>query len=335
MSERAGTAAQPHRISVVIPVYQGEDTLDSVVDEILALPTAWTSPAGHELEVTEILLVWDHGPDKSDAVIRRLVADHPRVRAIWLSRNFGQHAATLAGMASSGGDWVVTMDEDCQHNPIAIAEMLDVAMADDVAVVYAEPTNPAPHGVLRNAASRGAKRVASSMTGGHALQYQSFRLVLGEIARSVAAYSGAGIYLDVALGWVAGGSATSAVELRREQGRPSGYSLRSLLSHFWRMVVSSGTRGLRVVSIVGIVFAVLGLGLAAGLLIENVMGTQEPVRGWASTMVAILVTSGAILMSLGVIAEYVGAAVNMAMGKPLYLIVSDPALGPLGRRSTR
>ena len=322
----------PHRVSIVIPVYQGELTLDAVVAELLDLPTPWVSDAGHQIEISEILLISDHGPDRSAEVIRRLAALHRQVRPIWLSRNFGQHAATLAGMASSGGDWIVTMDEDGQHDPRSIADMIDVAVSQASPVVYADPINPAPHGWLRNTASRMAKLVVAGLTGGSAVpHYQSYRLVLGEVGRSVAAYAGSGVYLDVAVGWVAGSYATCPVTLRRQEGRPSGYSFRSLLSHFWRMVLSSGTRGLRVVSVIGVFFAVLGI-LGAGWLFVNwVIGTQVAVRGWGSMMVTLLVTSGAMLFSLGVIAEYIGVAVNMAMGKPLYLIVSDPAAGPLGR----
>lgn len=323
----------PHTVSVVIPVYQGELTLDAVVAELLALPSPWMSDAGHLIEVAEILLIWDNGPDGSAEVIRRLAATHPQVRPVWLSRNFGQHAATLAGMASSGGDWIVTIDEDGQHDPRSIADMMDVAMSKGSPVVYAEPTNPAPHGWLRNIASRLAKwTVAVLSGGGTAPHYQSFRLVLGEIGRSVAAYAGSGVYLDVAIGWVAGSHAVCPVTLRLGSGRPSGYSFRSLLSHYWSLVISSGTRALRMVSAIGVVFAVLGLAVAGWLLVSSLAGTQQTVRGWASTIVVILVTSGTMLFSLGVIAEYLGVAVNMAMGKPLYLIVSDPSVGPLGRR---
>ncbi len=303
------------------------------MNEVLGVGSSWVSAAGHRIEISEVLLVWDHGPDGSAEVIRSLAAAHPEIRPIWLSRNFGQHAATLAGMASSGGDWIVTMDEDGQHDPRAIADMIDVAISEDMTVVYAKPVNPAPHGAIRNAASGAAKRIVALLTGGSsATDYQSFRLVLGEIGRSVAAYAGSGIYLDVALGWVAGAHATCPVVLRNEASRPSGYSIRSLLSHFWRMVISSGTRGLRVVSGVGAVFATLGVAVAMWLLITWVTGTQQAVRGWASMMVAILLTSGAMLFSMGIIAEYIGVVVNMAMGKPLYLIVSDPESGPLGRR---
>ncbi len=316
----------------MIPIYQAERQLPSVIAELAPLTGHAVSPDGVPFRVAEVLLVHDCGPDDSARVLREMAAEHTFVRTIWLSRNFGQHAATLAGMSSSGGDWVVTMDEDGQHDPAYIGSMLDVALVEQASVIYAKPTNPAPHSALRNAASRGAKRVVSTLSGSaDASSFHSFRLVLGEVARSIAAYAGPGVYLDVALGWVAGGVATAPVELRDEgRERRSGYSRRTLLSHFWRMVLTGGTRGLRLVSVLGVLFALAGLLIAVFIAYRQLVH-PAPTEGWASLIVVILLSTGAILFSLGVIAEYVGVAVNMAMGKPLYLITQDPADGPLGR----
>lgn len=324
-----------HALSVVIPVYRGESTLPDLVPEVLALAEPFTTPGGHRVVVAEVLLVHDHGPDKSAEVIRELSRQHGIVRPIWLSRNFGQHAATLAGMASSGGDWIVTMDEDGQHDPRDIVAMLDVAMSEQARVVYARPTNPPPHGPLRNTASRVARRLAALLAGRSAsTPFNSYRLVLGETGRSVAAYAGAGVYLDVALGWVAGAFATCPVELRPEGDRRSGYTLRTLASHFWRMVLTSGTRLLRLVSVLGALYALAGLVFAAVLAADRLGGNNYP-RGWTSVMVVVLVSTGALLFAIGVVAEYLGVAVNMAMGKPLYLIVSDAEQGPLGREAAQ
>lgn len=320
-----------HKISVVIPVYRGEKTLPSLLEEIRHYTSPFTTDSGNTAQVTEVLLVFDHGPDGSAAVIRELAEKNEWVRPVWLSRNFGQHPATLAGMASSGGDWIVTLDEDGQYDPAYMGRMLDVALAERASLVYARPTNVAPHGFFRNATSRGSKLVIDALVGTReARVYHSFRFMLGEIGRSVAAYAGSGVYLDVALGWVAGDVATAPVELRDEGDRQSGYSLRRLLSHFWRMVITSGTRGLRFVSATGVGLAVVGVVLAAVLAVNRLMDGDLP-QGWTSTMVVMLVTSGLILFCLGIVAEYIGVAVNMAMGKPLYLITSDPAAGPLGR----
>ncbi|HET7823313.1 MAG TPA: glycosyltransferase [Ornithinibacter sp.] len=329
--ETESSAPSPHLVSVVIPVYQGERTLGPVVEEIAASVTDRVSPAGRHYRVTEVVLVHDCGPDASDDTVRALAAAHDWVRPVWLSRNFGQHAATLAGIAASGGEWVVTMDEDGQHDPEAIGALLDTAMTEQADVVYARPTNEPPHGALRNVASRGAKWLVDRLAkGADASVFFSYRLVLGEVARSVAAYAGPGIYLDVAISWVAHRTATCPVEMRGEGDRPSGYTFRRLVSHFWRLVLSSGTRPLRWVSALGAAAVLLAPVVALVLVAGRASGRWE-VPGWTSTMILLMVASGVILFSLGVIAEYVGLAVNMAMGKPLYLPVRDRREGPLGR----
>ena len=150
----SGPDVSAHRISVVIPVYQGEHTLRSVIDELEPLIGGFHTPDGADARLEEVILAYDHGPDASDRVIRELVAEHSWIRPVWLSRNFGQHAATLAGIASSGGEWIVTLDEDGQHDPAYIAQMLDTALRQGADVVYAHPTNPPPHGVMRNEIGR-------------------------------------------------------------------------------------------------------------------------------------------------------------------------------------
>ncbi|MBG6106744.1 glycosyltransferase [Frigoribacterium sp. CG_9.8] len=321
----------PHLISVVIPVYGGEKTLTAVLAEVAALTTLTESPDGHPFRVSEALLVYDNGPDDSARIIRALSDSYEFVRPVWLSKNFGQHAATIAGMASSGGDWIVTLDEDGQHDPNDIGTLLDAAMSTQSPVVYAKPVNPAPHGAFRNTASKGAKWfLTKAFAGSNAPDYQSFRLILGSIGRGVAAYSGSGVYLDVALGWVAGRATTAPVRLREEGDRDSGYSTRRLISHFWRMILSSGTRALRLVSVLGVFFAAIGIVVAIFILISRLTGAVVT-EGWASTIVIVLLGVGAILFSLGIIAEYIGVSVNMAMGKPPYMITSDPGAGPLGR----
>lgn len=317
---------------MVIPVYGGEAHIADVVDELEPYTHEQLTPGGRRYVVAEVVLVHDCGTDGSPRVMRELAAKYPFVRNVWLSRNFGQHAATLAGIAGSGGDWVVTMDEDGQHDPRFIAGMIDVALAEQARVVYAKPVNPPHHSAFRNASSRGAKRVLNLVSGGaDASLFQSYRLILGEVARSISAYAGSGVYLDVALGWVVGRAATAPVELRHEgDDRQSSYSVRRLLAHFLRMVLTAGTRGLRIVAFIGIVFALLGLVLAGYLVIQQIVNPTD-VAGWTSTVVVMLLSSGAILFSLGVIAEYIGVTVNTALGKPLYLVTQDPAEGPLGR----
>ena len=315
----------PLSVSVVIPVYRGEDTLPRLISELSQITDPALTPDGRSFRIAEVLLVWDRGPGRSHEVIRELAQAYPWVRPVWLSRNFGQHAATLAGMTSSGGEWIVTMDEDGQQDPAYIGMMIDKAYADSAQLVYATPINPPPHGAVRNAGSRMAKRIFVKFLADQEFEeFNSFRLVLGEVGRSVAAYTGTGVYLDVALSWVVADVTTCPVLVRNE-GRPAGsYSYKRLFSHFGRLVLSSGTKPLILVSLLGILFVILG-GLASiWVLLQRLTG-DVPVTGWASIFVALMVVGGAILLSLGVIAQYIGAATNMSMGKPLYVVVRDPA----------
>ena len=325
---------QVHELSVVIPVYQGERHLARVVEQLAPYTDQFNTPDGHPCRVGEVVLVWDNGPDDSPTVMRQLQEKYTFVRTVWLSRNFGQHSATLAGMSSSGGDWIVTIDEDGQQDPADMAPLLDTALRQSATVVYGAPRNPPPHGAIRNSASKGAKWVTGWIGGAKDVtKYNSYRLILGNIGRSVAAYAGSGVYLDVALGWVAAPVATCPVTLRAESDRKSGYRMRTLMSHFWRLILTSGTRGLRAVSILGAVFGLVGVCVAVFLVIGRLRGNDIE-QGWTSIVTISLISTGAILFALGVLAEYLGVAVNMALGRPAYLTVTDPAAGPLGWKKT-
>lgn len=320
-----------HRISVVIPVYQGENTLPALTAELSRLTERFTTAGGRVARVEEVILAYDRGPDGSGRIIRELGEAQQWIRPVWLSRNYGQHAATLAGIASSGGDWVVTLDEDGQHDPADIPGLLDAALDEQADLVYAAPVNRPPHSLLRNTTSRVSKSMLETVFGGgNASRFHSYRLILGEIARSVAAYAGTGVYLDVALGWVTSRIATAPVRLREEGGgRVSGYSYRRLFAHFWSMILTSGTRGLRLVTGAGAVFFAGGILFALYLVVMRLAAGDIP-EGWTSQMVLTAVGFGVVLMALGVIAEYLGLAVGAAQGKPAYLIVRDPHSGPLG-----
>ncbi len=312
------------RVSIVIPVYAGEHTLPILISEIEPLTRSQMTPEGNRFEICEVLLVHDCGKDQSDKTIETMKAQYPFVQTVWLSRNFGQHAATLAGMASATGDWVVTIDEDGQQDPVDIGSMLDCALRSSLQLVYAQPMNPPPHGWLRNILSRTVKEISVRILGNRAMgRFNSFRLIDGEIARTLAAYCGNGVYLDVGLFWIAGRIGHCPVHLRNELGRPSGYSYLKLIAHFWSLVLTTGTRPLRLITIVGFFSIILAIAIAVYAIYEKFHG-HVPVQGWASLLIVVAFFSGTILAALGVIAEYLAVTMGIVMGKPLYVVSSKP-----------
>lgn len=312
------------RVSIVVPVYAGEKTLPILVTEIEKLTHPQVTAAGNSFVVSEVVLVHDCGPDRSDLTMTALAESHSFVQPVWLSRNYGQHAATMAGMASATGDWVVTMDEDGQQDPTSIGAMLDLALSASLQLVYAQPTNPPPHGWLRNLMSRTAKGISTRLLGNKTIgRFNSFRFIDGEIARTLSAYCGNGVYLDVGLFWITGRVGHCPLRLREELGRPSGYSFLSLVRHFWSLVLTTGTRPLRLITIMGFFSILLAMGFAIYAIYEKYTG-QVPVEGWTSLAVVVAFFSGVILTALGVIAEYLAVTMGIAMGKPLYVVSSKP-----------
>lgn len=322
-----------HTLSLVVPVYKGEQVLEPLINEIVSLygdlELTHESEAGNKFSLKEIVLVHDNGPDDSALVMRHLQAKFKNVKCVWLSRNYGQHAATLAGISETVGDWIVTLDEDGQQDPKYIPRFLDQAIRTNSQIVYAQPTNKAPHGFVRNGLSRFAKWVSKLMLASANFEkFNSYRLILGEPARALSAYGGTEIYLDAGLIWVTSSATTCDVELRSED-RPSGYSMRSLLSHFGRLVVTAGARPLRIIALLGLFVAAAGFAMTTYVIWMKAV-TGVTASGWASVIVAVLVTSGLTMLSLGVISEFLGATVRSTMGKPLFLKVGDPIDGPLG-----
>lgn len=313
-----------HRVSLVIPVYCGEKTLPILIGEIVPLTSELLTPNGLRYVIGELIFVHDCGPDNSDKTLEMLADKYSFVRTVWLSKNFGQHAATMAGMASATCEWVATIDEDGQQDPIDIGIMLDCAVNKSLQLVYAQPINPPPHGWLRNAFSHTAKIITKKILSNSQVgKFNSFRLIDGEIARTLAAYCGSGVYLDVGLFWMVGRVGHCPVKLRYELDRPSGYSYFKLFRHFWNLILTTGTRPLRLITILGLCSIVLAVGIS-GYALYGKFFNQDPVQGWASLLIIVSFFSGATLTSLGVIAEYLAVTMGIVMGKPLYVVTSKP-----------
>lgn len=318
------TQSIPQRISLVIPVYGGEKTLPVLINDIQPLTHEATTPEGRSFVVCELILVHDCGHDRSDLTIQRLAEKYSFVQPVWLSRNYGQHAASMAGMASATGDWVVTLDEDGQQDPSDIGKLLDTAMSNSLQLVYAQPTNLPSHGWLRNTLSRTAKRITIKLLSNSPMgRFNSYRLIDGEIARTLAAYCGNGVYLDVGLYWMVGRIGHCPLQLRSEMDRPSGYSYSKLFGHFWNLILTTGTRPLRVITLMGFCSVILSIMITTYALYGKFI-LDAPVQGWASILIVVAFFSGATLMSLGVIAEYLAVTMGIVMGKPLYVVSTKP-----------
>jgi len=321
--------AEPHRVSVVIPVFRVAAELPELLQELQLLKKTQQTKAGREFSVEETILVHDGVAPGSALALKQLVKQLTNVRVVWLSRNFGQHPATLAGISASTGEWIVTLDEDGQFPPSAIGALLDHALESKSPVVYGQPTTPTAHPLWRRFGSWCARSIFTLLAGSKEwARFSSFRLILGEIGRSVGAYCTNETYLDVALTWVSPSSSSTKVDYRTSQ-TASGYHFKKLFSHFMRLFLTMGTRPMRIFAFLGSLASLSGFVLSAMLLYRRVvLGFPT---GFASTLALLLVLTGLVLLGLAVLSEYVGLIVRSAIGQPLYVAVSDPTQSALYR----
>lgn len=313
-------------LSTVIPVYLGKEYLSPLVAELAELRACLIAD-NVPLQLIEAIFVDDASIDGSAKVLDELAARYPWIRVITLSKNFGQHPATIAGILHTSGDWVATLDEDLQHRPKHIMKLLKAAVTERADIVYAHPLGVVHRKGYRDLASRTVKQFLVWTTGNEMVRYfNSFRLIRGTVARSAASVCGHETYLDIALSWFA--DKFTSVDLLLEDSRfintgKSGYSFRKLLSHVRRLTISSQPKILRYGAALGFISVVVAIFLTGKTLYSTwFVSNAIEVQGWSSLFVGVLFFGGISALLLGIVLEYLTNIVLHTHGKPVYFQVN-------------
>ena len=300
-------------VSFVVPLYNTGEALERLLGAFRDLK--WEVPF-------ELVLVNDGSPDGTGDRVPGLMDGLPfRVVFVDLARNFGEHAAVLEGFRHVSGKYVVNLDDDLQ-NPISeavkLVEHLRGSRADVVYARYEEKK----HHWFRNLGSWMTNRVASWLLGKPKRLYLcSFRAMRRGLVEDITKYTGPYPYVD---GLILGATQrieTLLVEHEERVAGESGYTLRKLVRLWMNMFFNFSIMPLRLSSLLGAALCLTGLLALVAVLVELVVfGIRAP--GWASLMAGTFVFSGAQLIMLGVIGEYVGRAFMTVSGKPQSLVRS-------------
>jgi undecaprenyl-phosphate 4-deoxy-4-formamido-L-arabinose transferase len=305
-------ASAPPDLSVVVPVYRSEECLHALVSRIEA--ALGTSGLGFE-----VVLVNDGSPDCSWQVIERLARNRPHLVGIDLRRNFGQDNAILTGLRVARGRLVVVMDDDLQHDPADIPALVAQLEREDADVAYAD---------FRVKRQAWWKNLGSWLNGKFAewlidkprgLYLSPYKVMRGEVAELICRYDGPDPYVDGLLLQVTSRVTQVPVEHRPRYAGKGNYTFLASLRVWARLATAFSVRPLRLMIWCGFLFALLG-----GLLALYVVGYrllrpenfERAVAGWASLMVAHLLTTAVALLFLGVLGEYTGRTYLTACRKP-------------------
>jgi undecaprenyl-phosphate 4-deoxy-4-formamido-L-arabinose transferase len=299
-------------VSFVIPCYRSEHTLPHVTAEIV-------SAMEHLRKYQyEIILINDCSPDHTMDTIRRLCAERDNIRGISFAKNFGQHAALMAGFRIAKGDYVVCLDDDGQTPANEVGKLL-VKLEEGYDAVYARYDHK-KHNAFRNLGSRLNERMTRIMLDKPpALYLSSYFAVQRFIVEDMIQYEHSYPYvIGLVLRATQNITNVSVSHREREEGA-SGYTLKKLLSLWFNGFTAFSVKPLRFATIVGSISAGVGFLFGIYTIIKRFILPEIPM-GYSATMSALVFFGGMIMIMLGLIGEYIGRIYISMNHYPQYVV---------------
>ncbi|MEZ5383513.1 MAG: glycosyltransferase family 2 protein [Microthrixaceae bacterium] len=306
------SAPEDFRYSVVIPVFNSEDVVGGVVEELLET----FERAGID---GEVICVNDGSADRSWQVVSRLADSHPNVVALDLLRNYGQHNANLAGMREAGGDYVITMDDDGQNPPGEVLKLIEAIVARDDDVVF---------GQFETKRASAVRRLGSSLIGRinrrvfgqpDDLVVSNFRIMSTEVVRRISAAQTTFPYITGQALLASRRRSNVVVNHRPREVGASNYTIGRILSLVLRILFSYSHAPLRLASVAGLATSFAAFALGTGVVLQKLIsGTNVP--GWASMMVALAFTNGMTVLIVSMIGEYTVRVLQQVSAAPTYVV---------------
>ena len=300
-------------ISIVIPCYRSETMIAGVVGDI--------DREMKQLEEAyryEIILVNDSSPDGTFEAIRRLCQEKSYIIGVNLARNFGQHAALMAGFRQMKGDYLVCMDDDGQTPASSIGDLIR-GLEEGRDVVYAKYEHK-HHNAFRNFGSRVNDWMLCFMLGKPKdLYISSFFVAKRFIVDEMLRYENAFPYVIGLVLRATKNIGNVVVEHHDRRAGESGYTLGKLFSLWFNGFTSFSEKPLRIATMAGVGCAALGFLYGLYTVIKKLVNPLVPV-GFSSLMAAIMFIGGMLMLMLGLIGEYVGRMYICMNNAPQYVI---------------
>ncbi len=300
--------------SVVVPVFNSEHTLDELYQRVR---TVFETVVHEEFE---LILVDDSSRDNSYNVMKALRSADPRVRIVQMAKNFGQHPALLCGFSFAKGDFIITMDDDLQHPPEEIPKMIQAIQENpEVDVIIARYQNR-HHNLIRKLGTKISVYATSKMLKKDPdLEITSFRLMRRFIVEAI-------LGMDVHLPQIGNLLVQTSnriinVDVRhdaRKYGK-SGYSYRRLAHDLFYDIISNSAFPLIVVRDIGIVSFLVSIVLGLFYFIKFLC-FGSAVEGWTTLVLMISGYSGLLLLSVGIVGQYLINILEETRKMPNYTI---------------
>lgn len=309
-------------LSVVVPLYNEKANIVKLVrclDE---------STNGLERRV-EFVLVDDGSTDGTGPALAALAQEDPRVRPVWLSRNFGKEAAMSAGLDAAAGDDVVVIDGDLQHPPDLIPRMLELRRQGYDVVNAVKIVNPGESRLYRGAA--GLFNVVMSRAMGIDFRGASdFKLMSREVVEAVRRCPERKRFFRGLVHWVGFRSADVPFVVEERHSGATKWKWRQLAWYAIDNIMAYSAAPLRAISVAGLLVTVVAVVLVGQTLWNYYTG--QAVEGFTTVIAVELGIGGMVLTSLGVVGLYVANMYEEQKRRPVYITRSAPVVAAADMR---
>tara|TARA_Y100001960_G_C14764957_1_gene876379 strand:- start:263 stop:1210 length:948 start_codon:yes stop_codon:yes gene_type:complete len=304
---------EKNEISIVIPVYNSSQNLENLVNEIYNI-------FKNNFKSYELILVDDKSLDNSWEIIKNLCKKYKFIKGVELRKNVGQHNAILAGLKFSTGKFIITMDDDGQNSPKNIMDLYkEISKGYDIC--YANYLIK-KHNFFRKAGSNLNNIFVTFLFKKPLdLYLTSFRIFTNQIKDELVKNKSSSIYLDGLLISITSNISKIYVDHQERQYGKSNYTFRKLLNLWIQMATGFSVAPLRLASILGLFFSLIGFLMSFWLVFIRVPTSEVPM-GWTSLIVVTLFLGGIQLVALGAIGEYLGRTFLSVNNYPQYSINS-------------
>ncbi|WP_288568961.1 glycosyltransferase family 2 protein [uncultured Treponema sp.] len=296
-------------ISVVIPVYKSEKCISELTKQI--------SDALKDFN-WELILVNDCSPDNSWTEIKKVAAENNNITGINLRKNGGQDLAILAGLNHAKGKWIVIMDDDLQHSPYDIPKLYTQAQKG-FDVVYAD-FKQKKQKLWKNLGSWLNGKVSEITLGKPKGIYLSpFKIISSSVVKEMCKLNNLFPYIDGLIFQVTKNITQINIEHHKREYGKSNFTLVKSMQVFFRMMFGFSTFPLNFATYIGFFSSTMGFVLAIYFLVKFLLGL-EPLTGWTSLIMVILILGGLILLALGIIGKYIGQMYLTINNSPKYIV---------------
>lgn len=309
-------------LTIIVPCYNEEAVLHETARRLLAVADGLKERNG---TLTRLLFVDDGSTDRTWDLVCELGREDRRIAGLKLAHNAGHQHALWAGLTRGVemGDAVISIDADLQDDPQAIAEMVDkyAAGAD---IVYGVRKSRSTDTFFKRQSAQLYYRLLAALGGKIVFNHADYRLISRRAGKALLRHTERNLFIRGLVKTLGFHEDYVYYDRAERFAGESKYPLRKMLAFAWDGITSFSVRPLRLITLLGLLFMLVSVGIIAWALLTYSGG--HAMRGWTSLLVSLWFVGGAILAALGIIGEYIGKIYSEVKRRPLFFVETTTGL---------